>query len=277
MRRPCQCSPHGRLRSPTEGRHRRRRDAGAALPRRRRHPRRPDRRASGGSRVRRRRACSTRAARSSRPGFIDLHTHYDAQLFWDPYLTLSGWHGVTSVVIGNCGFGFAPMRPEMRERAMLTHDARRGDPLRVDAARAAVGLGHAIPEFLDSVDRTPKAVNVLPVRADRAAPHLGARLRARQGGRAADRRRARASSAACSTRRWTPAAAAGRRSVSTPTARAPCSATTTAARWSPTSCTTRPRSSSPRCSPSGTRASCRWRSRRPTARTTSRTSRSSPR
>src|SRR6478672_9112325 len=60
------------------------------------------------------------AGRIVAPGFVDLHTHYDAQIFWDPYCTLSGWHGVTSVALGNCGFGFAPSRAEDRDRAMLS-------------------------------------------------------------------------------------------------------------------------------------------------------------
>jgi N-acyl-D-aspartate/D-glutamate deacylase len=95
------------------------------------------------------------------PGFIDLHTHYDAQLFWDPYCTLSGWHGITSVVIGNCGFGFAPVRPEMRERSMMTMTRVEAIPM----ASMRQGMPWdwvSFPEFLDSVERTPKAINILP-------------------------------------------------------------------------------------------------------------------
>jgi N-acyl-D-aspartate/D-glutamate deacylase len=93
------------------------------------------------------------------PGHVDLHTHYDAQLFWDPYCTLSGWHGVTSAVIGNCGFGFAPVRPEDRDRAMLTMTRTEAIPYRAMTA----GLPWdwvTYPEFLDSVDRAPKSINL---------------------------------------------------------------------------------------------------------------------
>src|SRR6202049_4106911 len=53
------------------------------------------------------------------PGFVDLHTHYDAQIRWDPWCTISGYHGVPSVGRGNGGFGFAPVKPEARDRSML--------------------------------------------------------------------------------------------------------------------------------------------------------------
>lgn len=95
------------------------------------------------------------------PGFVDLHTHYDAQVFWDPYCSISSWHGVTSVVIGNCGFGFAPVRPEDRERSMLMMTRVEAIPY----ASMKAGLPWewvTYPEFLDAVERRPKAMNILP-------------------------------------------------------------------------------------------------------------------
>jgi N-acyl-D-amino-acid deacylase len=97
------------------------------------------------------------------PGFIDLHTHYDAQIFWDPYLTLSGWHGITSVVIGNCGFGFAPVRPKDRERAMLTMVRTEAIPLAsMQAAMTPQWDWESYPQFMDALDRLPKGINLLP-------------------------------------------------------------------------------------------------------------------
>lgn len=94
------------------------------------------------------------------PGFVDLHTHYDSQVYWDPWCTISGWHGVTSVAIGNCGFGFAPCKPEDRERSMLTMTRNEAVPL--ESMREGMPWDwETFPEFLDSLDRTPKGVNML--------------------------------------------------------------------------------------------------------------------
>jgi N-acyl-D-aspartate/D-glutamate deacylase len=94
------------------------------------------------------------------PGVVDLHTHYDSQLFWDPWCTMSGWHGVTSVVIGNCGFGFAPVKPEDRERAMLSLVRNEAVPL--ETMRQGLPWDwETFKEYLDSVERTPKGVNVM--------------------------------------------------------------------------------------------------------------------
>ena len=94
------------------------------------------------------------------PGFVDLHTHYDAQIQWDPYCTISGWHGVTSVVLGNCGFGFAPVRPEERDRAMLTMSRTEAIPFE-SMKEGMLWDWVTFPDWLDTLDRIPKGVNAL--------------------------------------------------------------------------------------------------------------------
>ncbi len=94
------------------------------------------------------------------PGFVDLHTHYDAQIFWDPYCTLSGWHGVTSVALGNCGFGFAPSRVEDQDRAMLS--MTRNEAIPYAAMKEGMPWNWVtFPDFMESLSNTPKGVNCL--------------------------------------------------------------------------------------------------------------------
>src|SRR5438309_7024067 len=94
------------------------------------------------------------------PGFVDLHTHYDAQIRWDPWCTVSGWHGVTSVVMGNCGFGFAPVKPRFRERSMLT--MTRTEAIPYAAMKAGMNWDwETVPEYLDSLERAPKGINCI--------------------------------------------------------------------------------------------------------------------
>jgi N-acyl-D-aspartate/D-glutamate deacylase len=95
------------------------------------------------------------------PGFVDVHTHYDAQVFWDRWLTISPWHGVTSVVMGNCGFGVAPTRPDHRDLVLRTLESVEG--MSLDALRAGVGRDwpfETFAEFLDAIARRGTAINV---------------------------------------------------------------------------------------------------------------------
>jgi N-acyl-D-aspartate/D-glutamate deacylase len=93
------------------------------------------------------------------PGFIDLHTHYDCQLFWDRHATPSPWHGVTTVVMGNCGFTLAPCRPGDRNTIMRLLAFVEGMPL--DTLRAAIPWRwESYPEYLDAIERGGLGVNV---------------------------------------------------------------------------------------------------------------------
>ena len=92
------------------------------------------------------------------PGFIDCHTHYDAQILWDPDLTPSSWHGVTTVVMGNCGFGIAPTRPEGRDTIARTLENVEG--MSVDALAAGIPWTfESFPEYLDAVEGSQPRLN----------------------------------------------------------------------------------------------------------------------
>jgi len=92
------------------------------------------------------------------PGFIDGHTHMDAQVFWDASGSSSCWHGVTSAVMGNCGFTLAPVRSD--ERALVVRNLERAED--IDPVALAEGIDwsfETFPEYLDAVDRLPKGIN----------------------------------------------------------------------------------------------------------------------
>jgi N-acyl-D-aspartate/D-glutamate deacylase len=92
------------------------------------------------------------------PGFIDIHTHYDAQVFWDPALTPSSWHGVTTVVAGNCGFSIAPCRPE--HRGLIGRTLQHVEDMSLPTLEAGIPWDfETFPEYLDSVERRGTVLN----------------------------------------------------------------------------------------------------------------------
>jgi N-acyl-D-aspartate/D-glutamate deacylase len=93
------------------------------------------------------------------PGFIDIHTHYDAQILWDGDLTPSSWHGVTSVIMGNCGFGVAPTKPEHRE--IIVRLLENVEGMSMEALDAGIDwCFESFPEYLAALEARDKRLNV---------------------------------------------------------------------------------------------------------------------
>jgi len=93
------------------------------------------------------------------PGWVDVHTHYDGQALWDPLLTPSCWHGVTTVMFGNCGVGFAPVKKQHRQALMDLMEGVEEIPNPVLAA----GLNwewETFPQFMDELERRPRAIDI---------------------------------------------------------------------------------------------------------------------
>src|SRR6056297_914288 len=104
------------------------------------------------------------------PGFVDIHTHYDAQAVWDDHLAPSSLHGVTTVVMGNCGVGFAPCRPEDREKLIELMEGVEDIP----GAVMHEGLEwkwESFPEYLDALEKKPHDIDVCAL-----VPHSAIRV-----------------------------------------------------------------------------------------------------
>ena len=93
------------------------------------------------------------------PGWVDIHTHYDGQATWDPYMTPSSWHGVTTAIMGNCGVGFAPSRAHQRQWMMDLMEGVEDIP-GVVLAEGVQWEWESFPEYLDALDRRPRIMDV---------------------------------------------------------------------------------------------------------------------
>ncbi|MGE0680875.1 MAG: amidohydrolase family protein [Candidatus Binatia bacterium] len=93
------------------------------------------------------------------PGWVDIHTHYDGQVVWDPYLSPSSWHGVTTVMIGNCGVGFAPVRPGQEEFLISLMDGVEDIP--TETLRAGIDFRwESFGEYLDALSGMKRVIDV---------------------------------------------------------------------------------------------------------------------
>ena len=92
------------------------------------------------------------------PGFVDGHTHMDAQVFWDPMGTSSCYHGITTVVMGNCGFTLAPCAAE--DKHFVVRNLQRAEDIPPEAMEAGIDWRWTtFPEFLDTLESLPKGIN----------------------------------------------------------------------------------------------------------------------
>lgn len=93
------------------------------------------------------------------PGWVDVHTHYDGQATWDSELAPSSWHGVTTILFGNCGVGFAPVRPEHQSSLIGLMEAVEEIP-GITLSEGLKWDWESFPQYLDALDRMPRAIDV---------------------------------------------------------------------------------------------------------------------